>query len=156
MMSYVIQRMPCEGFYPTIVLTFPCGRARMICIHYVWMRFFFKRAEQLRFRNIRLPVDRALTNDVSKTIVTVGPFPSKILCSIELYTICNELYIPYNMNCVRHRQLILARIGPRGINKKSNECHITRNVTKYHCQLQKQKCQSQSQQGKLSSVHSIV
>ena len=41
MMSYVIQRMPCEGFYPTIVLAFPCGRARMICIHYVWMRFFF-------------------------------------------------------------------------------------------------------------------
>ena len=39
--SYVIQRMPCEGFYPTIVLAFPCGRARMICIHYVWMRFYF-------------------------------------------------------------------------------------------------------------------
>ena len=49
MMSYVIQRMPCKGFYPTIspsinptiVLAFPCGRARMICIHYVWMCFFF-------------------------------------------------------------------------------------------------------------------
>ena len=41
MTSYVIQRMPCEGFYPTIVLAFPCGRARMICIHYVWMRVFF-------------------------------------------------------------------------------------------------------------------
>ena len=66
-------------------------------------------------------MDRALTNDVSKTVVSVGPFPSQILCSVELYTICNEMYIPYNIYCVR-QNLILTRIGPRLINKKkSNE-----------------------------------
>ena len=83
-----------KGFYPTIaVLAFYAWTGEndlyTLCVD---VYFFWKRTELLCFQNIRIPVVRALSNDVSKTIVIVGPFPSQILYS--------ELYIPYNINCL--------------------------------------------------------
>ena len=66
--------------------------------------FFLKEGRIAPFSKYPATSGRVLTN-VSKTIVTVAPFPSKILCSVELYTICNEMYIPYNTNCVRHTEI---------------------------------------------------
>ena len=79
MMSYVTQRMPFLGlgFYPTIVLAFSCGRTRRFVYTMSGCELFWKRTEWLRFRYIRTPtcMDRAATNIVSKTVVSVGPFP---------------------------------------------------------------------------------
>ena len=55
MMWYVIQRMPCKGFYPTIVLAFSCGRARWFVYTMSGCELFWKRTQWLRFRYIRTP-----------------------------------------------------------------------------------------------------
>lgn len=62
MMSYIVQRMPCKGFYCiSIVLAFQCGRAKTIRISYVWTRMFLENREKISaFKNFRISVDRAL------------------------------------------------------------------------------------------------
>ena len=57
----------------------------MICKHYVWMRTFLKTDRMAPFSIYpdTYMMDRAVTNDVSKTVVSLGPFPSQILGNLR-------------------------------------------------------------------------